>query len=287
VENKTLNDWIKKMTDIQELQADVYPSLQVLDPAVWDKSPYKNFEECSELADRYPYLGGDNQKEISQVIKESSEKDLNEILTPTQKEIDTRRGLALLAQTEDRVMSIRRKITQRLQIYQSVRDFAVIEIERRARLNIIKQGGEPLDGFTSRFIFGPAPQPLPRYPGQSNGDNAPLHDRDFLRARVKSGKIVYIDRLSFEIPAVYNQEILAGLKKAKLLEQGVYSYGYDNTPPHRANPKIARFYYDMGFKPLPDVVINYQCHWYDHSWNKGWSLGHTRCMKTHELEPIE
>jgi hypothetical protein len=291
VENKTLINWVEGMIPIKELQECVYPTLHVLDPLTWESSSYRSFEDDSELKDHYHSLLQGEQGEVSQALKEASDADLAEILNPTEKEVNTRRGLALIEHTRERLLELDAQITRQLRMYQSVRDHAMIEMERRARVNMVKQGGEHLDAFVSRFIFGPDVAPLRPYPNlpveQLGNEPKP---RTFIRARVKSGKTIYVEHLTFDIPDVYHDELLATLKEAKLIAASTsshyYSY-YSNVPPLQTDQKIARVYYKMGFKPKPVVTINYRCHWYNSSWNNGWTLGRSRQMKTSELEPIE
>jgi len=278
------------MIPIQDLQENVYPSLHVLDPEVWDKSPYRSFEGDSELKDRYHSLVDKGPEEVSKVIRESSDADLAEILHPTQKEVDTRQGLALIDHTRQRLIELHEKITRQLRMYQCVRDGAMEEMKRRARVKTVENGGEHLNSFISRFIFGPDVIPIVPYPNMPPSTTNTPKEREWIRARVKSGKTVYVEYLWFDIPDIYKKEVAAALVAAKLIKDDTnhydYSY-YSNTPPAQATQKIARFYYKMGFEPKSTVTAHYHCGWYNSSWKNGWSLSHSRQMKTNELEPVE
>ena len=290
MENKTLIDWEAGMTTIQALQEGVYPSLHVLDNAAWETSPYRNFEGDSELKDHYHSLVGDEPTEVSKVVQEASDADLAEIMHPTQKEIDTRQGLTLLECTRGQLDDLHKQVTRQLRRYQCVRDGAIEEMERRARIKIVENGGEHLDSFAARYILGPAVTPIMPYPHMPPSDINKPREREWIRARVKSGKTVYVDHLTFDIPDLYKKDVLAALKAAKLITENTsnhyYAY-YSDAPPHQASQPIARFYYKMGFKPRSEITVHYYCHYYAGGWNNGWHLGRQRQMKTSELEPIE
>lgn len=270
--NTQLQGWMDNLITIQELQEKVYDGLSNLPDSTWQASIYRTttgIENAYTNADR-PLV------DVDQLIQTSDTTDLVAIQTMSEREENSRRGLALLEASLSTLEFQAGVIRQQLRRIQAVRDAVPFEMERRSRIKMLADGGEHLSSFVSRFMFGPAPTPL----ANGNTPESPTFPRNFFIAKVKSGKKVYVEHLEFMIPSCYHTKVLEALRNEEAIPL------YTSYVPTQADPKIACIYYKLGFKPLSKTIINYQLYFQTYGISK-WILYHTRMVKTTELEPVE
>lgn len=265
------------MQSISELQRTFLPALQTLQPTKWNEYHLMDPRGANELTDKYHKLVGDEAKQVRKLLRTVPEDDLMSfnIMQPT--ELEARKGLALLMQASEMIYAKHDEVIKRLRVWQGLRDFANVELERRSRANMLASGGgEPLDQFTSRFMFGQPPAPF-------SVKGSKPQPREWLVARVKSGKNIAIEHLNFNIPSIYDEWLCSELQKEKLWGNAYYYSGM--AAPRSVGQKVAALYYKLGFKPGVSVTGSYKI---ELGWSgSGFRLTHSRNFKTGELHPID
>lgn len=271
------------MRSIKELTEDFFPQLTTMNEDTWEKSNHGSTAN-NDLCSPFNYLDGNDKAEISNSLRDLPGEDLIEAQGISEKEMNTRRGLQLMLQAGNRLSKQIEDSTRNLRKMQAIREFGHMELERRARANAISAGGGvPLDQFCARYIFGPPPGPI--VPPVQKNQNLGPKKREWFTARVKSGKMVAVETIRFDIPAAYEYWLVGELKAVGLYKNSTY-----HGAPHlerSPSPAIARVYYKLGFVPSGLTTLYYQISWYDQSWRNGWSFSHSREVKTNELTPVD
>jgi hypothetical protein len=281
-----LNNWLEKLITEDDLVANVYPYFGGLTGEAWAKSELGQTSSPNNgLSGEFPEMNAVNRHEVETMIRVIHDKDLVDILSVGTHELEARRGLALLQQTSLRVTELKERCTNQLRKIQSIRDVAAFEMERRARVKMIAEGViEPMPPFNSRFLFGPPPPSMVA----SNHMSAGPKKKHFFIAQVKSGKQVAVEHLRFDIPHIYYTWVLDELKKAQLVNINTpFSSSYYEVPPSLARWRVARRYYQLGFKPKNTTTGHYSIHWHDTGWNDGWYLRRGHSFETTALIPVD
>jgi hypothetical protein len=281
MKSEKLSNLLANMRPWQDLVDDFFPQLSTMNEDTWTKSRYGDTKE-NDLCTRFRELGAEDQTEISNSMQDIPGEDLITLQGLAPKEFETRRGISQLQQAKHSINQQLEESTRYLHKLQSIREFSLIEMERRQRAQMVADGQGPvLDQFCSRYVFGPPPAPMIP-PNQVNQNLGPKK-REWFTARVKSGKIVAVEHIRFDIPEVYERWVIGELKKAGLYKTNGYRDDLDRRP----NPVIARFYYKLGFLPSKMTTLNYQIYWFDQNWRNGWSFSHCREINTNELKPVD
>lgn len=273
--NEQLKLWLDSMTPITDFQEIVFPSLRVLKDKSWEEGHLGEVLGDNNITRQYQSLPHIDKKNVDTLISKINESDLADINIMSARELEARKGLSLLLQTQDTISNLIEEETNKLRRWQSIRDVANFELERRARQHMIETGGESLAPFIARFLFGGPP------PQMSTGKTDLAKDKSFFLARVKSGKQVAVESLHFDIPDIYKGWLKTELIEAKLLNYDAYNLHL------YAEQNIAQFYYKLGFKPDKDITGYYHIRYTGYSWSKGWDLRRRRTFNENELVPID
>ena len=275
-----LNKFRDNLRTIDMLREEFFPTLSELDEVGWNDSKLAD-TKGNQLDQSYHALEGQDRIEISDVMRNIPAADLVENQGISQDEMLARRGLLLMQQAYEKLGTEISASKRTLHRIQTIRETGMIELERRSRENMIRDGGgESLDAFTSRFIFGPEP---PTMVPPKNPEQGPKK-KDFYIARCKTGKLVFVRNLVFSIPEVYDTWLVQMLTDMKLHEPQKWGR---QCAPRNTTAGIAKAYYALGFKPDKIVTVEYKCHWYNSTWNNGWHLSHSRQLPTKELVPVD
>lgn len=284
MKNERINNWLAAMKPIEEVQQDTYPTLHLLNEKAWELSHLQEPLGENSIHEKWSQLSKDSHTVVTDVVLKADEEDLLEVQGMTDKELRTRKGMLLLEQTRDTVCTQIRDTYIQLMKFQAVREHGLIEVERRHRAQMIKDGHMPdnLDAFTSRFLFGAKPAPL-SLPGK------PPLPRNFVMCRTPSGKQVAVEEIWFDFPSMYNKTLMDVLEKEELYKKPSYYYeGYEDNIPHRVEMPIAQSYYRYGFKPKKEVTGHFRVgQWHGYIDGDHWHLSHTRSYKTSELTPLD
>ncbi len=234
------------------------------------------FTTDNELSDVCHYFSEQDNDNLSTTLRTISNGDLIQIQTINQRELEARRGFALLRQTEANISDLKKEYMSALGKIQLIRETSNFELERRTRVKMMESGTmESLSPFISRVLLGSNPPPL-----ISKHDNKPK-EKSFFLAKVASGKIIAVRSLNFDIPAIYYKWVTENLK-----EHGLHN-GYTISINHTVSFEIARVYYKLGFKHGDQVIGYYRMNWYPTSWNHGWILKNAHTFKASELIPVD
>jgi len=274
---------LKKLADMEN-EDQIIHSFHVandfLTPEAWAETKLENPNASGNaVSQEYSCLNGESKAEVDNLLRDLPNEDLAEFATMSETELTHRRGLAWLITVDKWLADKKSSIMYEMYKWQSLREIAPIELERRARQKMLADGGhEPLDQFTSRFLFGALPKPL------SLGGKPP-QNRNFIIARVKSGKQVAVEKLMFTFPAAYDSWLKSLIKEEGIVDNNHWYYYNAYSAPRFANPLLALFYYKMGFKPAPQVDASYQIKL---GWSgSGFRLSHSRRVDTKDLVPID
>jgi hypothetical protein len=281
VKNPELNALLDQAVSLSAVQHGLLSDLTKLNDEFWQESFLGETMGANELTGKYHYIRGTHEDEVRNLLSQSPTEDLHEIATMSTQEGEARRAMALLTQSGQRISQALTQQIDVLRRWQAVRDLAPEELERRSRQRLVADGGaEALDQFTSRWIFGPWP-PAP-FVLKANGA---AKKRDWLLARVKSGKQVAVENMTFSFSPIYDEWLVPMLKENGLIENDSH-FSYNNSAPRYAKPPLAQFYYKMGFKPSKTVQGAYQI---AAGWNENhpWHLHHTRTFNVKDLMPVE
>lgn len=264
-----------------ELLDKFFPKLKDFDQQNWDMSKLGDTQGNS-LCHRFAHLGAEDQSEISDALRDIPQDDLIELQHPTEHELEARKALTQIQLAIHRLENREKKCTRHLIRLQAIREFGLAELERR-QLAKVAEDGVPLDPFTARFIYGPAPLPL--VPPFQNGIPEPK-PRKFYLARVKSGKTVAIDRVRFSIPEPYRYWVSKELTAAGLKATDMYHH-----IPYTPTPDQAKLYLKLGFRPEKKLTVNYQYYWHHNTNyganNDGWNIYHSREMDAKDVTPVD
>ena len=284
MKNERINKWLAAMKPIEEVQQDTYPNLHLLNEEGWNASFLAESTGTNSITSKWGNLSKDSQTVVTDVVLKANDEDLLEIQEMTDKELRTRKGMLLLEQTRDNVCAQIHDTYVQLMKFQAVREQGLIEVERRHRAQMIKDGHMPdnLDAFTSRFLFGAKPAPL-------SINSKPPQPRNFIMCRTPSGKQVAVEEIRFDFPSMYNKTLMDLLETANLYKKPSYYYGgYEDNIPHRVEMPIAQFCYKYGFKPNKDVTGYFKVsQWHGYADGDHWHLSHTKSYKTSELVPLD
>ena len=284
MKNERINNWLAAMKPIEEVQQDTYPTLHLLNEEGWKESRLEEPLGENSIYGKWGQLSKDSHTVVTDVVLKANDEDLLEIQGMTNKELRTRKGMLLLEQTRDNVCVQIHDTYIQLMKFQAVREHGLIEVERRHRAQMIKDGHMPdnLDAFTSRFLFGAKPAPL-------SINSKPPGPRNFIMCRTPSGKQVAVEEIWFDFPSMYNKTLMGLLEATNLYKKPSHYYdGHEDNTPHRVEMPIAQFYYKYGFKPNRDVTGYFRVgQWQGYADGNHWRLSHTRSYKTSELTPLD
>lgn len=274
------SELLNKIHDKLETRAEMlerfFPKIRDFDPVAWEKSRLNNTKD-NELCNSFRTLSGDDQREIGLALRDIPEEDLIDLQKISEREMEARKGLVQLDTAMELLDKRKDRSERHLNRLQSIREFAMGELGRR-QLAKNAEGGVPLDGFTSRFIYGPPPPP-----GANTLQTGVVwpKKKKFYLARVKSGKIVAVEHIRFYIDDVYHSWVCKELKAAGLKPEDTY------TAPCYPTPEQAQVYLKLGFRPDKKITINYQFYWHNNGWNDGWSVSHSREVLAVDVVPVD
>lgn len=262
-----------------------YPRLVNFDHEHWSESKLDILDPnaSNSVASGYNQLSKEDQTRASEIVTAAAAEELLGLSKMSKLELSARKCLSHLEATRERLDEMSSDQTDRLRMLQSIREVALIEVQRRARQKMLAEGGsEHLSGFTSRFLFGPPP------PKKTHGNATQLDkptEGKFFLAKVGSGKEVAVQDLNFDIPDVYKYIIVPMMKEKGLWTNTNYYYNSCYVPTS-VEQAVALEYYKLGFKPSDNVTVYYKFRPYGYN-SGGWYFSHSRHITVDKLVPID
>jgi hypothetical protein len=274
MKDKRLIDFLTSMRTVDDLQTNFYPGLSKLD---------EDSLLCDDYLDHFsPNFTSYNmnmEEKVTMVdlLMTVPDSDLSEFKSISPHELAARKAYVLLDQSGSAIRIQLNCLDTKLKKWQLLRTQADIELQRRDRVEMLNVGGhEPLDSFTSRFLFGPEPQ--------TEADPK----KDFFRVRVPTGKIAVVTQIHFDIPEVYHNWLLGILRDGVWKNgEGEYIHGYSrHYLPRSCEQSVAQVFYKNGFLPTNRVDVFYQ--FGKHKWNNGeYYHSYSKRFETSKLIPVD
>lgn len=282
MKSEAINELLTGTPSMQELVVKFFPTLTKLDMKLFEESNLGNTSGSDNLTDTFRSMGDGEKKEVSTSAPFYPAEDLMEIQSMSERELNARKGLALLEQSRDNINSMVADMTAQLRKLQSIRELGMFELARRTRAKAIADGQPPsLDQFTSRYIFGPPPAPT-IIPGTTDE----LGKRTWFRARVPSGKQVAVESIRYTIPQSYEYWLIGEMEKAGCCQKKPYHH-YALSVPRNPTQLQARLFYKLGFMPDKQTTVNYRIQHYGGGHSNTWYLSHSRETLTKDLVPLD